>query len=223
MTTPSARPPAQRHQQAPQSSQPSQSSRPRQSETLSASPASGPVRGVAQMAMFAALVAVLGQPFAIPVIAGVPITLQTLGVMLAGAILGPWRGAGSMVLLHVLVAAGLPLLSHGSGGLGVYAGPTAGFALGFIPGAFVVGLLTQLRWPLAWWRTALGVVVGGMLVIYACGVPVMAFQLGLTLPQALTASAAFLPGDLAKAALAVGITHALAKAYPAPFTWARSR
>lgn len=173
------------------------------------------------MAMFAALVAVLGQPFAIPVIGGVPITLQTLGVMLAGAILGPWRGAGSMVLLHVLVAAGLPLLSQGTGGLGVYAGPTAGFALAWIPAAFVVGLLTQLRWPLAWWRTALGVLLGGIVVIYLCGVPVMAFQLGLTLPQGMAAGAAFLPGDLAKAVIAVGITHALAKAYPTPFSWAR--
>ncbi|GAB3192493.1 biotin transporter BioY [Nesterenkonia suensis] len=195
----------------------------RPSEPLVAGPASASVRGVAQMAMFAALVAVLGQPFAIPLIGGVPITLQTLGVMLAGAILGPWRGAGSMLLLHALVAAGLPLLSHGSGGLGVYAGPTAGFALSWIPAAFVIGLLTQWRWPLAWWRTGLGVVLGGIVVVYACGIPVMAFQLGLTLTQATAASAGFLPGDVAKAVIAVGITQALVKAYPAPFTWARRR
>ncbi|MDS2173981.1 biotin transporter BioY [Nesterenkonia sp. CL21] len=193
------------------------------SETLVAGPATAAVRGIAQMAMFAALVAVLGQPFAIPVVAGVPITLQTLGVMLAGAILGPWRGAGAMVLLHALVVAGLPLLAQGSGGLGVYAGPTAGFALGWIPAALVVGALTQWRWPLAWWRTALSVALGGIGVIYACGIPVMAYQLGLTLPQATAATAAFLPGDLAKAVIAVLITHALVKAYPAPFSWARRR
>lgn len=181
------------------------------------------VRGIARMAVFAALVAVLGQPFAVPVIAGVPITLQTLGVMLAGAVLGPWRGAGAMMLLHLLVAAGLPLLSQGSGGLAVYAGPTAGYALGWIPGALVVGAIVQARWPLRLWRTAAGTALGGVAVIHACGIPVMAWQLGLTLPQAAVSSAAFLPGDLAKAAAAVLLTHALARAYPTPFEHARRR
>lgn len=208
---------------APRTPETSESSAGRPSEPLKAGPATASVRGISQMAMFAALIGVLGQPFAIPLVAGVPITLQTLGVMLAGAILGPWRGAGAVLLLHALVAAGLPLLSQGSGGLGVYAGPTAGFALGWIPAAFVVGLLTQWRWPLTWWRTALGVMLGGIVVIYACGIPVMAYQLGLSLTQAAAASAGFLPGDVAKAVIAVGITHALVKAYPVPFTWARRR
>lgn len=181
------------------------------------------VRGIARMAVFAALVAVLGQPFAVPVIAGVPITLQTLGVMLAGAVLGPWRGAGAMALLHLLVAAGMPLLSQGSGGLAVYAGPTAGYALGWIPGALVVGAIAQAGWPLRLWRTAAGAVLGGVAVIHACGIPVMAWQLGLSLPQAAVSSAAFLPGDLAKAVAAVLLTHALARAYPTPFEHARRR
>lgn len=189
----------------------------------SPAPPSDAVRGIAQMAMFAALVAVLGQMPAVPMGFGVPITLQTLGVMLTGAVLGPWRGAGSMVLLHMLVAAGLPLMAHGSGGLGVYAGPTAGFALGWIPAAMVVGLIVQARWPLSWWRSALGALLGGILVTYAAGLPVMAFQMGLDLDQALLANAAFLPGDLAKAAAAVALTHALARAYPAPFSHARRR
>ncbi|MGJ9425561.1 biotin transporter BioY [Nesterenkonia halotolerans] len=175
------------------------------------------------MAMFAALVAVLGQLPAIPLAGGVPITLQTLGVMLAGAVLGPWRGAGAIVLLHLLVAAGLPLLAHGSGGLGVFAGPTAGFALGWIPGAFLVGLITQASWPLRLWRTITGTVLGGILVVYACGLPVMAFQLGLSLEQALLLNLAFLPGDVIKAVIAIMLTHSLARAYPAPFTHARRR
>lgn len=172
------------------------------------------------MAVFAALVAVLGQVAAIP-LGPVPITLQTMGVMLAGAVLGPWKGAGSMLLLNVLTAAGLPLMSQGAGGLGVYAGPTAGFALGFIPGALVIGLIVQAGWPLRWWRTVLGVVVGGVGVVYACGIPVMAYQLGLSLPEAAVANAVFLPGDALKAAFAIATAHTLAKAYPAPFTYAR--
>ena len=60
----------------------------------------------------------------------VPITAQSLGVMLAGSILGARRGALSLVLLLVLVAVGLPLLAGGRGGLGVFAGPSVGFLLG---------------------------------------------------------------------------------------------
>ncbi|WP_022873263.1 biotin transporter BioY [Nesterenkonia alba] len=177
---------------------------------------------ISQMAVFAALVAVLGQVAAIPV-GPVPITLQTLGVTLAGAVLGPWRGAGAMVLLNLLAAAGLPLLSQGTGGLGVYAGPTAGFALGWIPAAFVVGLIVQYRWPLRWWRTTLGTVLGGIVVLYACGVPWMALNLGLSLHEAAAANLVFIPGDLAKTVFAILITHSLARAYPSPFSYAQRR
>lgn len=186
-------------------------------DSSSPAPVSTAVSAIAQMALFAAMVAVLGQVAAIPV-GPVPITLQTLGVMLCGAVLGPWRGAGAMVLLNLLTLAGLPLMSHGTGGLAVYAGPTAGFVLGWIPGALVVGLIVQSAWPLQWWRTILGVLGGGIVVIYACGIPVLAYQLGLTLGESLVANAIFIPGDLAKAAIAVVITHSLARAYPKAFT-----
>lgn len=185
-----------------------------------APPVGAAARNISQMAIFAALVAVLGQVAALP-IGPVPITLQTMGVMLAGAVLGPWRGAGAMLLLNALTAAGMPLMAQGSGGLGVYAGPTAGFALGFIPGALVIGLIVQHRWPLRWWRTALGVLFGAVGVIYACGVPVMAYQLGISLPEAIGVNLVFLPGDGIKAALAVVITHSLSRAYPSAFARVR--
>lgn len=174
------------------------------------------MRAISQMAIFAAVVAVLGQVAAIPV-GPVPITLQTLGVMLTGAVLGPWRGAGAMILLNALTAAGLPLMSQGTGGLGVYAGPTAGFALGFIPGALVIGLIVHARWPVSWWRTILGVVTGGVLVVYSCGVPVMAYQLGISLTEAASVNLIFLPGDAVKTVMAVLITHSLARVYPVAF------
>lgn len=175
---------------------------------------------ITHMAVFAALVAVLGQVAAIPV-GPVPITLQTLGVMLAGAILGPWRAAGSMVLLNVLAVIGLPVLAQGSGGLGVYMGPTAGFILGFIPTSFVIGWIVQRSWPLRWWRTSLGIVAGGILVQYSCGVPVMMWQLGLTFGETMAAHVVFLPGDAAKVVFAILVTHSLAKAYPRPMSYAR--
>src|SRR5664280_500018 len=111
-------------------------------------------RDLALVASFAALIAVLGLPGGIPVFGNaVPVTLQTLGVMLAGSILGWKRGALSVLVLLVLVAAGLPLLSGGRGGLGVFAGPSVGYLFGWVFGAGVIGWLVQRRLPAypMWW------------------------------------------------------------------------
>lgn len=68
-----------------------------------------------------------------------PITAQTLGVMLAAAVIGRWRAAASLVLLLELVVIGLPLLG-GRGGLGAFAGPSAGYLVGFLVAAWVIVL-----------------------------------------------------------------------------------
>ncbi|MDN6350660.1 MAG: biotin transporter BioY, partial [Yaniella sp.] len=68
-------------------------------------------RDLARIAVFAALTAGLGLLGSFTVVGAVPITLQTLGVMLAGVVLGPWRGSASMALLILGVALGLPLLA----------------------------------------------------------------------------------------------------------------
>jgi biotin transport system substrate-specific component len=168
---------------------------------------------------FAALLAVLGIPGAITVLGGpVPITAQTLGVMLAGAVLGPWRGAASVVVFLVLTLAGLPLLSGGRGGAGVCVGPTAGFLIGWILGALVVGAIVRFRGrPPVWWRAALGCVVGGALAVYLVGIPVQAAITHLPLGQTALASTVFLPGDLLKAVVATLVTMALWRAYPRAF------
>ncbi|WP_345525428.1 biotin transporter BioY [Nocardioides endophyticus] len=62
--------------------------------------------------------------------------------MLAGAILGPRRGALALIVFLTLVALGLPLLAGGRGGLGVFAGPSVGYLIGFPVAAFAVGALT---------------------------------------------------------------------------------
>ncbi|MDN4597295.1 biotin transporter BioY [Leifsonia virtsii] len=173
---------------------------------------------LARVAVFAAIVAVLGLPGGISVFGSVPITAQTLGVMLAGAILGPWLGALSMAVLLALVALGLPLLSGGTGGLGVFVGPTAGYLFGWIVGAFVIGLIVHAgnRRPV-WWRTLLGMVVGGILVVYAFGVPVTSLVLRLPLDVIAKSSLVFVPGDLAKAVIATAIVMTLVRAYPRAF------
>ncbi|WP_374009624.1 biotin transporter BioY [Leifsonia sp. LS-T14] len=178
---------------------------------------------LARVAVFAAIVAVLGLPGGISVFGGVPITAQTLGVMLAGAILGPWLGALSMAVLLALVALGLPLLSGGTGGLGVFVGPTAGYLFGWIAGAFVIGLIVHAgRRKPVWWRTLLGMVVGGILVVYAFGVPVTSMVLRLPLDVIARSSLVFVPGDVAKAVIATVIVTTLVRAYPRAFrrNWA---
>lgn len=173
---------------------------------------------LARVAVFAALVAVLGLPGGISVFGSVPVTAQTLGVMLAGAILGPWLGALSMTVLLALVAVGLPLLSGGRGGIGVFVGPSAGYLVGWVVGAAVIGLIVHAagRKPV-WWRTVLGMLVGGILVIYAFGVPVQSLVTRLPLDATAAVSLAFVPGDLVKAAIASAIVMTLVRAYPRAF------
>ena len=161
------------------------------------------------VAVFAALIAALGlvPPITVGIIP-VPITLQTLGVMLAGALLGPVRGMLSVVVLHALVLAGLPLLAGGRGGLGVFLGPTGGYLVGWIPAALVIGALVQY-WAIR--RTGraarfaavlLSVVVGGIAVIYAFGIPWTAVVTGLPLSTSALGALVFIPGDLLKAVVA---------------------
>jgi biotin transport system substrate-specific component len=173
---------------------------------------------LARVAVLAAVVAVLGLPGGISVLGGVPITAQTLGVMLAGAILGPWLGALCILVLLALVAVGLPLLAGGTGGIGVFAGPTAGYLVGWILGALVVGALVHLggRKP-ALVRTAVAMVAGGILAIYALGIPVQSAVTRLPLVETATTSLVFLPGDLIKAAIATGIVMTLVRGYPRAF------
>lgn len=173
-------------------------------------------RDLAYLALFAAVTAALG---ALPAIAvpfvPVPVTAQTLGPMLAGSVLGARRAGLSQLVFVVLVAAGLPLLAGGRGGLGVFAGPSGGFVLAFPVGAFVVGMLTERFWrryDLA--RALLCTVTGGVLAVYAIGVPYLALLGDLSLAQAAAGSLAFVPGDLLKAAVASSVAVTVRRSYP---------
>ena len=172
-------------------------------------------RDLARIAVFAALTAGLGLLGSFTVVGVVPITLQTLGVMLAGAVLGPWRGSASMALLILGVALGLPLLAGGRGGLGVFVTPTAGYLIGWLIAPIVIGLIVG-KCP-TWWRVALGSVIGGILVIYLFGIPVQAWFTQLTIGETIITSLVFLPGDLVKVVIATIVTMGLYRAYPKAF------
>ena len=170
---------------------------------------------IVRIALFAALIAVLGlvPKFDLPLAAGVPITVQTLGVMLAGLILGARNGALSVLLFLFVVALGAPVLSGGRGGLGVFFGPTVGFLIGWVFGALVVGLLyRQLLKAMPNKRFAaalLSCLLGGIVVIYAFGIPGLALVAGMETSKAFMASLFFLPGDVLKALLAAWVAARL--------------
>ncbi|MEO7126286.1 MAG: biotin transporter BioY [Nakamurella sp.] len=174
-------------------------------------------RVLAQIAVFAALIAALGVPGTL-FIGGnaVPITLQTLGVMLAGAILGPWKGVAAVGVFEALTFVGLPLLAGGRGGPAYFTvSPTSGYAWGFLLGAIVVGLLTRLilpKYPL--WLGIVVTAIGGMLAIYAVGIPWMAVVTHTPLWAATIVNFAYLPGDAIKVVATAVIAKQVHRAYP---------
>jgi len=173
-------------------------------------------RDLSLVAIFAGVIAALGLvPAVSPFGGAVPITAQSMGIMLAGAILGARRGALSVLLFLALVAVGLPLLSGGRGGLGVFAGPSVGYLVGFPVAAFLVGLLTErIGRP---YRLHLGVmanVLGGVIALNVLGIIGMAAVLGVSLVKATTLAAVFMPGDVVKAVLTALVAAGVHAAYP---------
>jgi biotin transport system substrate-specific component len=173
-------------------------------------------RDLAQIAVFAALIIALGLPGQISIgSSGVPITLQTLGVMLAGALLGMRKGVLSVATVIVLGLA-LPVLAGGRTTLTSLAGPTVGFLLGWLPAVAVIGWLSARMLPR--YRTVPGVainVLGGIVVLYAFGIAGMVLRTDLTVWAAAVANVTFLPGDLLKAVVAAAVAAQVHRAYPA--------
>jgi len=182
-------------------------------------------RDLAQIAIFAALIAALGAPGTIVVgTTGVPITLQTMGVMLAGAILGARKGFLAVLTFEVLAFAGLPILAGGRGGVVWFTtAPSAGFLWGWLAGAAVIGALTARilpKYPL--WQGILVTAVGGMLVVYAIGIPVLAHNAHISLRAATAANGWFLLGDSVKVGITALVAKQVHRAYPGLIVTRRS-
>ena len=172
-------------------------------------------RDLALVSSFAALIAVLGLPPGLFLFGNVvPVTLQTLGVMLAGSILG-WRRGALSVMVLLLVAVALPLLSGGRTTITAFQGPSAGYLVGWVFGAAVIGWLVQRRLPAypLWWG-GLANVVGGIGVVYLIGIPVQAARLGTSLRVAAATSLVFLLGDAVKVVIATAVASAVHRGYP---------
>lgn len=131
----------------------------------------------------------------------VPVTGQTLAVLLAGALLGSRRGALAVLVYIGQGLLGLPVFAGGAVGWARLAGPTGGYLIGFVLAAYLVGLLAERGWDRRP-ATTVGAMLLGNTIIYACGLLWLSgFVGGLAkaVPLGLTP---FLPGDLLKIALA---------------------
>ena len=154
------------------------------------------VRKMVYAALFAALTAAGALPAVL--LPDVPITLQTLFAMLAGAVLGPYYGALSMIVYVLLGLAGLPVFAGGQAGPGVLVGPAGGYLIGFIVGAAVIGLLARLRPKRNFLWLCFSMAIG-TLVIYFFGIVQLYLVTRLSVPQLIVAGAlVFVPLDALK-------------------------
>lgn len=140
----------------------------------------------------------------------VPITLQTMTVMLAGLILKPKEAALSLVVYVLLGAIGLPVFAGGQGGFSVIVGPTGGYLISWIPAAWLVSVISGKSFNIV--RATLAALIGGIVLVYAIGVPWLALSTGMGLSKAIAVGAVpFIAGDVFKLAIAILIATALKK------------
>lgn len=166
------------------------------------------VRDAVAVVGFALLTAVAAQ-ISIPLgFTPVPLTGQTFAVLLAGGVLGSRRGGLSMLLYVALGAIGLPFYADGAGGWTAATGATAGYLVGFIVAAIVVGLMAEHGQDRKL-STSIPAFIAGTMIIYTIGAGWLAYDLGLPLtaaagePSAISLGVApFLVGDVFKALLA---------------------
>jgi biotin transport system substrate-specific component len=183
-----------------------------------------PTRGeprvpVAQLALAGLLAAVLAVAswVSIPFVP-VPLTLQTLAVLVAGGLLGRHWGPVSVGVYILMGLVGVPVFAGGHAGPAVIAGPLGGFLLGFVLAAFVMGMAGDAaRRRGVTDRRGLAVLVLGAatasLAVYVVGVPWFMAVTGMSLHAAMTfAFFPFILGDVLKAVAAVVVIRAVDRA-----------
>ncbi len=173
---------------------------------------------LALIAAFAALIAVCAILPAINVAGPVPITLQTFGVLLSGAVLGARRGFLAVLLYIVVGAAGLPVFSGGGAGLGVLAGPSAGYIVGFPLGAALCGFIVE-RLPRRSGPTSIPLVflaglVGSAVFIHTLGMTGLVVRADMTWGQAFDTDKVFWLGDVLKNVATAIVATSVHRAFP---------
>ena len=173
---------------------------------------------LALIAGFAALISACAYIGAIPVGgAGVPITLQTFGVMLAGCALGPVRGFLAVSLYLLLGAIGLPVFAEHSSGLAVFSGPSAGYLIAFpiaaALGGFLVKYVARENRTRAIWVFFCSL-AGSVFVIHPLGILGMKLYFDVSWHEAFTYDTPFWIGDLLKTTLVALVAAEVHRAFP---------
>ena len=172
---------------------------------------------VALIAAFAALIAACTVIGGVPVGgAGVDITLQTFGVLLAGCVLGAVRGFLAVVVYLVLGAIGLPVFAGHTGGLSAFTGVSAGYLWSFPVAALLAGLIVQHLFKGQRSRAAFVFVaaVAGTVLNHASGIVGMKIYLDSTWVQAIKFDAPFWVGDIVKSLLVAIVAAEVHRAFP---------
>ena len=130
----------------------------------------------------------------------VPITGQTFAVLIIGALLGAKRGSMAVLAYLAQGVAGLPVFAVVSGPLALF-GPTGGYLIGFVPAAYVTGLLAERGWDRRIGTTALAMALGNV-VIYAFGLVRLCTLFGVSKTVITTGLFPFIGGDVLKIVLA---------------------
>jgi biotin transport system substrate-specific component len=159
------------------------------------------VHNVMLVVVFSVLIALSAQ-IAIPLpFTPVPITMQTLTVLLTGLLLGSRLGMVTLVTYLVEGVVGLPVFTQWGSGIAHLFGPTGGYLIGFVFATGMVGFLAERGWDRRIWTTLLAMILGN-LVIYAFGVSWLSTFLGVGSAIA-KGMLPFLIGDAVKIALAM--------------------
>lgn len=175
-------------------------------------------RDVALIASFAALIAVCAILPAIQTGGLVPITLQTFGVLLTGAVLGARRGFLAVMLYLAVGAAGLPIFSGGAAGLAVFQGPTVGYLIGFPLAAATCGFIVE-RLPRRLVATSVpAIFAAGLfssaLFIHTLGIAGLVWRADMSWWAATTFDATFYVGDVIKNVVMALVATAVHRAFP---------
>ena len=165
-------------------------------------PEEGLLKDMALIGAGSAFVAVSAQ-ISIPLpFTPVPITGQTLAVLLVGAVLGSKRGAIALMAYLIEGIIGIPVFAGGTGGIGKLLGPTGGYLIGFIASSYLVGLLSEKGWDKSYRGSILAMGVGNA-AIYLFGIPWLMVVTGVSLKGALFMGfLPFVPGDAVKLLIA---------------------
>ncbi len=168
------------------------------------------VRDMVVCSLFAVMIAVSSY-ISIPVpFSPVPISLQTLMIMIIGLVLEPKKAFYSVFLWIGLGAFGLPVFSGGKAGVMTLVSPTGGYIIGFLLGALIISLIKGNAPNINIFRMFFATVIGGILVVYLIGVPYLAFILKMDIMTAIKVGAIpFLIGDFIKAFFAVNLAKVI--------------